>query len=393
MDYTKWNTIKLKYAYHFSIGFTPNTSNLSYYENGVYSWAQISDLNSKVFSTTQKKITLQAITDYQPTLAPKNSLLVSFLLSPGVTSFCGIDTYFNQAIACFPPTNKNSLNYLYYILPIAIRNLSRVNIYGAPIYTSGILKNLLIPLPPIDTQKTVSSFLDRKCSLLQQLFQKIDLFLKKLEDYQASLIYEKIHQNNPQNISIKLKYIFSIHSGSTPSTNQSHYWDGPLLFIKPTDIDSSQKYLVTTQSKITMGAVLDSSLKVSPKNSIIFSCRAPIGKINILLEPAYFSQGCKSLILLDSSKNFLDYFYYYLKTSISIFEQIGVGSTFKEIYSHQLGSFQMNIPPYLQQQSIAIDLDLKVSLLNRLQKCCHSLKTHLEEYQSSLLYETFQHLP
>ena len=121
-----------------------------------------------------------------------------------------IDTYFNPAIVCFPPTNKNSLNYLYYILPIAIRNLSRVNIYGAPIYTSGILKNLLIPLPPIDTQKTVSSFLDRKCSLLQQLFQKIDLFLKKLEEYQEALLYDTlVHQKTSTTI-IKLKYLSTL---------------------------------------------------------------------------------------------------------------------------------------------------------------------------------------
>ena len=71
-----------------------------------------------------------------------------------------------------------------------------------------------------------------------------------------------------------------------------------------------------TQSKIIIEAVLDSSLKVSPKNSVLFSSHAPISKILILLEPAYFSQGCKSLVLIASSKYYLD-FYYYLKISVS----------------------------------------------------------------------------
>ena len=254
------------------------------------------------------------------------------------------------------------------------------------------LKELVLILPPLNQQLKKSSFLTLKCSLIQELFSKIDLLLKKFEEYQASLIYEKIYQNNFLKTSIKLKYLFSIQGGSTPSTNQLHYWNGSLLFIKPTDINPSQKYLVTTQSKITIEAVFDSSLKVSPKNSIIFSCRAPIGKINILLEPAYFSQGCKSLVLIDSSKYCLDFFYYYLKISVSYFEQLGLGSTFKELYPRQLGSFIMNVPSYSEQQSISFDLNSIVSILKNLKTYYLSLKAHLEEYHSSLLYETFQHL-
>ena len=118
---SKMISLKLKYAYSFFTGFTPNTTNFSYYENGQYFWSQISDLNKKVITSTSKKISLKAIEDYKPKLTPKNSLLISFKLSLGTASFCLMDTYTNEAIASFPPENVNSLNYLYYIFPCTIQ--------------------------------------------------------------------------------------------------------------------------------------------------------------------------------------------------------------------------------------------------------------------------------
>ena len=118
---SKMISLKLKYAYSFFTGFTPNTKNFSYYENGQYFWSQISDLNKKVITSTSKKISLKAIEDYKPKLTPKNSLLISFKLSLGTASFCLMDTYTNEAIASFPPENVNSLNYLYYIFPCTIQ--------------------------------------------------------------------------------------------------------------------------------------------------------------------------------------------------------------------------------------------------------------------------------
>ena len=86
-----------------------------------------------------------------------------------------------------------------------------MNIYGASLYNSSFIKNLPLLLPPLEQQKSMASFLDQKCSLIQELLSKIDLLLKKLEDYQASIIYEKIHLFDSFSSSIKLKYLFSIH--------------------------------------------------------------------------------------------------------------------------------------------------------------------------------------
>lgn len=52
----------------------------------------------------------------------------------------------------------------------------------------------------------------------------------------------------------------------------------------------------------------------------------------------------------------------------------------------------ISYPSFLEQQELCTFLDHKMTLLTKLQSHYTSLKVHLEEYQASLLYETFQHL-
>ena len=352
MNSSKWKPIKLKYAYHFSIGFTPNTSNLSYYENGVYSWAQISDLTSKVLLTTQKKITLQAITDYQPTLAPKNSLLVSFLLSPGVTSFCGIDTYFNQAIACFPPTNKNSLNYLSFILPYVLKSVSRVNIYGALIYTSTLLKNILIPLPPLEQQKSIASFLDQQSTLIQQLFSKIDWLLKKLEEYKEAIFHEILISKNKKYSPIKLKYLLlgikDGEHGSVPSIEKN---DSAKLFLSAKNISSFSLLITDHERYISLEDYNHIISNGYPKKGdVLCSCVGVIHSCLFLEQTPLAFQ--RSVVFLRTNSSYLlnSYLVYLLNTSS--FKQ----NFFQKSYTIQqfnyLSDFKnlfVSLPPLLLQ--------------------------------------------
>ena len=55
-------------------------------------------------------------------------------------------------------------------------------------------------------------------------------------------------------------------------------------------------------------------------------------------------------------------------------------------------NFPVLLSPLNVQQELCTFLDHKMTLLTKLQSHYTSLKVHLEEYQQSLLYETFQHL-
>ena len=49
--------MKLADICEIKIGGTPNRSNNNYWENGIYPWVSIRDMNSKIITKTKEKIT------------------------------------------------------------------------------------------------------------------------------------------------------------------------------------------------------------------------------------------------------------------------------------------------------------------------------------------------
>ena len=55
-----------------------------------------------------------------------------------------------------------------------------------------LLKRLPVLLPPIDEQKQIASFLDRKCSDIDNMVDKKQAQIEKLIEYKKSLIYKAV---------------------------------------------------------------------------------------------------------------------------------------------------------------------------------------------------------
>lgn len=372
------------------MGATPSNS----YYNGELLWVTISDIQDSFISTTIKKITSPALKDYHLKLFPIDSIAISLRGSLKFGILLKEATVSENCCLLFCDPSRLNYFYLYYYF-LYLRSINFPLFYPRgslfQTITIDVLKSLPIPFFPLSRQGQIVTFLNLKFDLIQELLLKIDLLLKKLEDYQASIIYEKIHLFDSFSSSIKLKYLFSIHCGVSFSELNSLYWNGSFLFITPPDMINT-KYLSTSKRKITNLAILENSLRKFHKDSLVVSCRASIGNICILSEDAYLSRGCIGLQKKDFNNVFIDYVYYSLLASSKKLEQLGRGSTFKEITTTDLRNFLIFLPNYSLQQELCISLDHKMALLKNLQSHYRSLKAHLEEYQQSLLYETFQNL-
>jgi type I restriction enzyme S subunit len=83
-----------------------------------------------------------------------------------------------------------------------------------------------------------------------------------------------------------------VGGGTTPSTTNSAYWDGEYCWTTPKDL-SSQIGIITTSSnrKITDLGLAQISSGLLPINSVLMSCRAPIGYVSINAVPTAVNQG------------------------------------------------------------------------------------------------------
>ena len=149
-----------------TIGKTPARGEQTYWINGKYNWASISDMiDGGLISTTKEKISDLAVKEvFSAPISEKGCLLMSFKLSIGKTSILDIDAYHNEAIITIRPVIDKEYamrNYLFKVLPL-IANLgeSKDAIKGKTL-NSKSLSNLLIPLPPLQEQQRIIEQMNR----------------------------------------------------------------------------------------------------------------------------------------------------------------------------------------------------------------------------------------
>jgi Restriction endonuclease S subunits len=169
---------------------------------------------------------------------------------------------------------------------------------------------------------------------------------------------------------IKLKEVAGIIGGGTPDTKEPLFWGGDISWLTPKDLsDYHNRYISSGERHITKLGLENSSAKILPKGSVLLTSRAPIGYIAIAENSVTTNQGFKSLVL---KKGHYSLFYYYLlKANIEYIQNMGSGSTFKEISGSVVKELTFLVPEYEEQKKIAEVLgafDDKIELLQKQNK-------------------------
>ena len=149
--------------------------------------------------------------------------------------------------------------------------------------------------------------------------------------------------------------LFHVKNGTTPSTKKMSYWEnGSINWFTPADLSKlkEKKHVTESKRKITKDALDKCNLTLMPQNSLILSCRAPVGYVAILNEKSTFNQGCKGLIAKSPLVNYT-YYLYCLLYSKKKLQAISGGSTFKELSKSAFLKFIVLYPPFEEQQKIA----------------------------------------
>lgn len=146
----------------------------------------------------------------------------------------------------------------------------------------------------------------------------------------------------------ELGEIADIVGGGTPSTAVSEYWDGDIDWYAPAEI-SDQIFINSSQRKITTEGLNNSSAKMLPVGTVLFTSRAGIGKTAILAKEGCTNQGFQSII---PHNNELDSYFIFSRTDElkRYGETVGAGSTFVEVSGKQMANMTIAIPQTMQEQ-------------------------------------------
>lgn len=145
-------------------------------------------------------------------------------------------------------------------------------------------------------------------------------------------------------IECKISDIGTVVGGATPSTkNPENYERGMIAWITPKDLSTfSDRYIERGERNITETGLKSCSTQLLPKNTVLFSSRAPIGYVAIAANEVCTNQGFKSVVPNDNTDPL--FLYYLLKYNKDKIEGMGSGTTFKEISGNTMKNIVVSVP-------------------------------------------------
>lgn len=186
-------------------------------------------------------------------------------------------------------------------------------------------------------------------------------------------------------IKVKISDLGQVVGGATPSTKIDEYYNGDISWITPKDLsDFKGRYIARGERNITKAGMDSCSTQLLPKNSVLFSSRAPIGYVAITEKEMCTNQGFKSVIPNEN----VDYLflYYLLKYNKDKIEAMGSGTTFKEVSGNTMRNVEVVIPESKDiQKKIAAILDSIDSKIENNQK----INDNLQQQAQALFAEWF----
>lgn len=216
--------------------------------------------------------------------------------------------------------------------------------------TQAALKEIKIPLPPMEEQKKIAARLDAVSDLLAKQKQ----LLSEQDNLIQSTFYDMFgdHQLSQQKGQWnKISDVAVVAGGSTPKTQTPEYWDGDLNWFTPAELENCSWYVYSSQRKITKAGVKSCHLEEFPINTVLLSSRAPIGKLAIARETFYCNQGFKNIICGETVNPI--YLYHLLMYNINYMKSLGKGATFKEISKKIVEDIKIPVPPLELQEKFA----------------------------------------
>ncbi|HOM73743.1 MAG TPA: restriction endonuclease subunit S [Fervidobacterium sp.] len=145
-----------------------------------------------------------------------------------------------------------------------------------------------------------------------------------------------------------------ILTGGTPLRSNKEFWEnGSIPWLTNEEIKEDKiNFVFDSKQKISQKALKETNVKIIPKNSLIISLTASVGKVAINKNEITTNQQFNSFIL---KKYIVDnvFLAYYILLAKKRLELLGGATTFKFISKSTIMEFYIPIPPLPEQQKIA----------------------------------------
>lgn len=393
-----WEVMKTSLAFHgIGSGTTPSTSKKEFYDdNDGYYWLQTGDLNDGLINDTSKQITKLAISQCNLKFYPIDSIVIAMYgATIGKVGILGIKTATNQA-CCVLPANKNmNFKFAFYEF-LACKPALLVSAIGGgqPNISQDVIRKQKIAIPPLLEQNIIATYLDKKCSEIDNVISAQQKRIALLQELKQSVITHAVTKGLNPNVEMdateedwinrlpaswgkaKLKYYIHLVNGRAYSQPEL-LSEGKYKVLRVGNFFTNDTWYYSNME-------LEED-KYCNNGDLLYAWSASFG-------PYIWNQD-KTIyhyhIWKVCYKECMDKMYvYYLLKAITNFKLGDIhGSTMVHITMESMNNSVIPIPSFDEQKDIATFLDKKcASIDNALTKAQHQVEL-LQKYKQSLITE------
>lgn len=218
--------------------------------------------------------------------------------------------------------------------------------------TISALKSIEILVPPIVTQHRIADILSAYDDLIDNNQKQI-----KLLEEAAQRLYKEWfvdlrflgHENTKVVDGVpegwekrRIEEFGEVITGKTPSTTKAEYYDGNISFVTIPDMHN-KVYPLTTEKNLTKLGADTQKNKYLPAHSVIVSCIATVGLVNITVQKCQTNQQINAVVL--KNEDDLYFFYESMKRLKEMLGNVGSnGATMTNVNKTKFSNLEILYP-------------------------------------------------
>jgi len=438
---SRWKLVRLGDVAKTTSGGTPRRDKPQFY-GGNIPWVKSGELGDSVVYETSETITEEAIKSSNAKIFPKGTLCIALYgATVGKLGILGIDAATNQAVcAIFPPEGLDN-RFLYRFFESKRRELVEQGKGGAqPNISQGIIRDTMIPLPPLPEQRRLVAEIEKQFSRLEEGVSALKRVQANLKRYRAAVLKAacegKLVENEVKSQKLKgksvetgeqlLKRILEARrknwngrgkykepvapdTSKQPKLPEGWTWarigqlfecivpnrDKPRTFTGEipwiTLPDFSEATMIRTGSRkigLSKAEVEEYNARVIPSGSVVMSCIGRFGLAAKIAQDSVVNQQLHAFVI----PPFLpaEYFVYALRAGKNYMESIATSTTIAYLNKDNCNSVPIPLPPLAEQKRIVEEVERRLSVVEELESQVTTNLQRSTRLRQSILQKAFE---
>jgi len=294
--------------------------------------------------------------------------------------------WLNQHIFKVSPTEEAITSYLFYLIKFVAPKLAELDAHGSTMrHIKKESLGQLVYLPTLAEQTAIATFLYRETAKIDALIAEQEKLLTLLAEKRQATISHAVTKGLTPDAPMKdsevewlgvvpahwdvrrVKDVSKLESGHTPSKQFSEYWENceiPWVSLNDSKYLAANDYITDTAVKINELGLANSSARVLPAESVVFTRDATIGLAAITTRPMAVSQHL--IAWCPTGKMVPKYLLRVFNAMKSHLDSYTFGATIKTIGMGDVKTLTTPVPPIHEQVEIVQVLDTKLCQIDEL---------------------------